>query len=461
MEPLPFIRPYVPAAPVAWRADRPLSARQLLADAAGLARLLPERRCVVNLCEDRYRFTASLGAALLRGQLTLLPASRAPRALAELLRDYPSSYCLVDGAGVLPEGTARLAFPPEGFPAPPDEIPAFPPSQPALVAFTSGSTGAAQPHLKPWGSLVRGAELAARRFGLDKPPLGSIVATVPAQHMYGLETSVLLPLHSGYAGAAGRPFFPEDIRTQLAQVPAPRILVTTPVHLRACVRSGLRWPPLAFILSATAPLPPALAHQAEQTLDAPVLEVFGFTEAGSIASRRTLDGESWQTYDGVSLRHGEQGLVVAGGHLDAPVPVHDLIEVSDGVRFRLQGRATDLIEVAGKRASLGDLNQRLQQLPGVADAVFLMPEPSPTGVTRLMAFVVAPGMSPERVLGMLREALDPAFLPRPLVMVDALPRTAVGKLPREALLALAARLPASGLAAEAWALDAPRRRAGA
>jgi len=46
--------------------------------------------------------------------------------------------------------------------------------------------------------------------------------------------------------------------------------------------------------------------------------------------------------------------------------------------------------------------------------------------------VVAPGLDSEQLLAGLRERLDPIFLPRPLIFVDALPRTAVGKLPRAA-----------------------------
>jgi acyl-coenzyme A synthetase/AMP-(fatty) acid ligase len=57
-----------------------------------------------------------------------------------------------------------------------------------------------------------------------------------------------------------------------------------------------------------------------------------------------------------------------------------------------------------------------------------------------MAFAVAPGRTAGEILAALQQHIDPAFLPRPLHLVDALPRNATGKVPREALLALAARL---------------------
>jgi acyl-coenzyme A synthetase/AMP-(fatty) acid ligase len=77
--------------------------------------------------------------------------------------------------------------------------------------------------------------------------------------------------------------------------------------------------------------------------------------------------------------------------------------------------------------------------------VFFVPEEREAdGVTRLTAFVVAPGLTRAQVLAALRERIDAAFLPRPLVMVDALPRQLTGKLPRAELRALAARRRGSG-----------------
>jgi acyl-coenzyme A synthetase/AMP-(fatty) acid ligase len=68
----------------------------------------------------------------------------------------------------------------------------------------------------------------------------AVVATVPPQHIYGIEMSVLLPLLGDVQVHSGRPFFPSDIASALEQMPEPRVLVTTPVHLRALVESGVR-----------------------------------------------------------------------------------------------------------------------------------------------------------------------------------------------------------------------------
>jgi acyl-coenzyme A synthetase/AMP-(fatty) acid ligase len=98
-----------------------------------------------------------------------------------------------------------------------------------------------------------------------------------------------------------------------------------------------------------------------------------------------------------------------------------------------------MVNIAGKRTSLAYLNHHLNGIDGVEDGVFFLPPAEGGDITRLMAFVVAPRTSPEEVMHALRERIDAAFLPRPLYFVDALPRNATGKLPREALMQLAER----------------------
>jgi acyl-coenzyme A synthetase/AMP-(fatty) acid ligase len=102
----------------------------------------------------------------------------------------------------------------------------------------------------------------------------------------------------------------------------------------------------------------------------------------------------------------------------------------------------DLVNIAGKRSSLAYLNHQLNSIPGVVDGTFFLPDESPvsaTGVTRVAAFVVAPRLDAAALAEELRRRIDPVFLPRPLLFVERLPRNGTGKLPREALMALAAQ----------------------
>jgi acyl-coenzyme A synthetase/AMP-(fatty) acid ligase len=266
----------------------------------------------------------------------------------------------------------------------------------------------------------------------------SVLATVPPQHMYGLESSVLFPLQNGLALHAGRPFFPADICAELDALPRPRALVTTPFHLRALLAGAAAVPPADFVLSATAPLSPQLAAEAEARFSAPLHEIYGCTEAGQVAMRRTTAGSEWRPHPGVILRQDERGTWANGGHVEEEVLLADVIELHEGGSFLLHGRTADLVNIAGKRTSLAHLNYHLNSIEGVRDGAFFMPSEDGREVTRLVAFVVAPGLSGETIMKALRQRIDAAFLPRPLQFVEALPRNMTGKLPREALRELIA-----------------------
>ena len=245
---------------------------------------------------------------------------------------------------------------------------------------------------------------------------------------------------------ADRPFFPADIAAALARAAAPRLLVTTPFHLKTVLDAGLSLPPLALVVSATAPLSPQLAARAEQHLGAPLLVIYGCTEAGQVASRRTTAGAEWRTFDDIRLDGDGADVTVSGGHVPQATVLADVLEVVDAETFRLLGRSNDLINVAGKRSSIGHLDFHLNSIEGVVDGAFWMPPDSDAdapGVVRLVAFVVAPSVARERIVAALRSRVDAAFLPRRIVHVDALPREATGKLTRARLDELAARhLPA-------------------
>lgn len=420
-----------------WRRAGAVARGTLIARARALAERLPQADHVINLCQNREAFLTGFLAALLRAQTTLLPPNRARGTVSEIGRKFGAVYVIaeepLDGLD-LPQERLDLAALQEDCADPPvvaaDHV--------AAITFTSGTTGEPRAHPKTWQSLAIGAELAERRFPFSG---ANILATVPPQHMYGLETSIMVPLIAGAAVHESRPLFPQDLADALAGMPPPRILITTPIHLRACVDSACAMPPLELIISATAPLSATLAERAETALRAPVREIYGCTEAGSVGSRRTLDGDLWAPYDGVRLVRDGEAPVVAGGHLEGPVGLADVLQADPSGAFRIVGRHVDMVSVAGKRASLGDLTWRLKSIEGVEDGVFIQPEASAGDrAERLAAMFVSSSLSEREVLERLKEHVDRAFLPRPIARVEALPRNELGKLPRGELLALLRRV---------------------
>ena len=430
-----------PDAVVAYRAGIALTARTFLADVARLAICMPASGHVLNTCSDRYRFTVGFAASLLTKKVSLLPSTHSPQFIRQLTQFAPDVFCLTDDPGCdfdLPQ----FHYPdlPAGELSPWD-IPRIDAQQLVAYVFTSGSTGVPVPHKKTWGRLVACVREGAQRLGVADGRSYALLGTVPAQHMYGFESTVLTCLQSGNALCAERPFYPVDICARLAQLPRPRVLITTPIHLRTLLGTDIELPPIDLIVSATAALSPQLALEAERRFGAQLIEIYGSTETGQVASRRTVMTPEWQLWPEVRLTLESGRAWAQGGHVEQRTPMGDVLEAKDQQRFILLGRTEDLVNIAGKRGSLGYLNHHLNAIPGVLDGTFFVRDDeagAATGVTRLAAFVVAPSLDAASLLEQLRERIDPVFLPRPLLFVERLPRSATGKLPREALLSLAA-----------------------
>lgn len=421
---------------IAYRAGVAIQARRFLEDVSHVSATLPAGGHVLNVCTDRYRFTVGLAAALVSRKISVLPATHTPAAIRELGTFATDLFCLTDDAQCdidLPQILYREGAHDADQPL---EVPQLDGAQVAAYIFTSGSTGTSLPYRKTWGRLVSCIRGGAERLQIIDGRSYAIVSTVPAQHMYGFESSVLLALQSGNALCAERPFYPADICAAIAAVPRPRVLVTTPIHLRTLLAAEVDMPALDLVVSATAPLSQNLAREVEQRFDTRLLEIYGSTETGQIAMRRTAQQVEWDLYPQVRLTTDGEQIWADGGHVEQLTRLCDVIELTAGRRFLLHGRTADQVNIGGKRSSIAYLNHLLNGIDGVVDGTFFIRDEqvsSPMGIARLAAIVVAPGLSAAELTRQLRERIDAVFLPRPLIFVDRLPRNATGKLPHEAL----------------------------
>jgi len=359
-----------------------------------------------------------------------MPPNQLSATLDQLVADYPDSYRMENDDPLFGESVCLV-----------DEscetVPNISENQLCAIAFTSGSTGQPKPNLKYWKTLVTGTMGNAALLQLGCNDRINLVATVPSQHMWGMETVILIPLFANAAASHRTPFYPQDIADALAEISPPRALVSSPVHLDALLRSGVTVPTLERILCATAPLSNAQAVKLEKGFGTRVQEVFGCTESGIIATRDTARESLWRVAGTLRLESAKNGFVVLGDHLPGPVLLPDVIELSGLDQFRWIGRHQDMVKIAGKRESLSDLNLRLLAIDGIDDGVIFSPGDDSR---RLAALVVSCGLSPAQIRQALGQHVDPVFLPRPIYLVDRLPRQETGKLARAAILDMFAEM---------------------
>lgn len=386
--------------------------------------------------QQRHYFLISCLAIALKNGLVILPPNTSENTLTNLQHEQPNVWLFGDNLPPVLQNKNQLSSqkidaiitsvkksaPPFKF----DELTYFftDIKESKILLYTSGSTGLPKRIIKTWQNMIDSANLAIYRFNLMTPCF--IVTTVPNQHMFGLETSIFWPFFSKASLWYDRPIFPEDIISALsANTQHPALFVSTPLHLNKLIAFKLGWPKhLSRVLSATAPMPTTLAQEIEKQMGGQVFEVYGSTETASIASKQSTSSKLWLLYQDVELQTISLNKVaVKAPGLTSFEPLHDEIELMDNQQFRLGKRDSDLIKVAGKRASLTELNQHLCSIEGIFDGVFIQSE----NTERLVAFVVS-SITNSDIQKALRKMIDPVFLPRPIIILHTLPRNDVGKI---------------------------------
>ncbi|MGI9326422.1 MAG: AMP-binding protein [Pseudomonadales bacterium] len=406
-------------------AGRSITVGEFLADVEQCAESLPDSRYQINLCGERYSFSVAFFAAAVRGQTNLLPSKRSQATLASLRTEYGSVTTLSDDPHAAVDQLLEIS--PGG--AGSTTSPNLDTDCVVAVAFTSGSTGQPQPHAKPWGLLSRGRHIHARHLPGNPQLLRGLVATVPSWHMYGLEWALMMPTAAEFAVYCGNDFFPGDVVAALDSFSEPSVLVSTPIHLKALLKAPAPLQPVSETVCATAPLAATLAKQVEQHLGTRLFEIYGCSELGSLASRFTVQENSWEFFPEFSVQQQEDQLTVQTEQLPEVIELADRFAAAPGNRYELLGRASDIIKVAGKRESLANLNSVLLNIDGVEDGLFYQPEAMGLADSgRLGAVVVAPTLSDATLKARLAEQLDSAFLPRPIHRLRSLPRESTSKL---------------------------------
>lgn len=330
---------------------------------------------------------------------------------------------------------------------------------PLAVLYTSGTTGAPKGIVHSQGRLIANAAMVADALGLGPHDVGLV--GLPLSHAYGLN-HVLAHAAAGarclLTEASPLPglFAPPEWWAEVTNVPL------VPTTLKLVV--GAEMPPLPrlrLLLSAGGPLGSPLATTcARRFPGVPLLNNYGQTEAGPrvTVGRVTVDaapGFVGQPLPGVSVQvlGGEDSGEIAVqtptamlGYLGAPeetartldggwLRTGDLGRLDAAGGVHITGRLSEVVHCAGVRVAAREIEEALLMHPGVAEAaVVAVPHGALGEVAKAFVIRAESGFASERELKLFcRRALAPAKVPRQIVIVDALPRTAAGKVMKVAL----------------------------
>ena len=424
-------------AAVAHSVDGPVSRAEFLQQVRAWQQAFaaaPGLRFALHL-DDSIAFAAALFGAWHAGKTVFLPADTLPATM----RSIGSQVDGLAGAFIGALQAATVAG------ADSRDWQALDPDTTQLVLYTSGSSGDPVAIAKTLRQLDNEVAALESRFGEG---LGQALVhgTVSHQHIYGLLFRLLWPLSAGRPFAAQRLGYPEQIASAIGNQAA--ILIASPALLKR-IPDSLDWsalkPALNAVFCSGGPLSAEAADGVLRLWEKPVIEVFGSTETGGIASRERNDA-AWRVLPGVEFRI-EQGLLhVRSGHL----PQFEWHETQDlaheaGEGFELRGRADRLVKLEERRISLTAIERALQAEAWVDNSRVLM---LPGSRSRIAAVVV---LTPagrellstegrkafsERLRAALQGQVDAIAVPRLWRFVEAMPDNSQGKTTEAQLASL-------------------------
>ena len=462
-----------PERPALWAEGRGWVSRGELAAAgarvAGRLRragLAAGDRVLVSAATSMDLVVAYLGA--LRMGLVVVPVNTAyrEREVAHIVGDAAPAAAVVDDpergrwARRAAGGDLLVTGPevglPDGDPPPLDGSAA---GDPALLCYTSGTTGAPKGAVLAHGNLLASAE--ALRLAWRWTPGDRLVLALPLFHIHGLGVGLHGTLLAG-ASAVLLPRFEVDAVLDAARDHQATLFFGVPTmyaRLAGSPRAG-ELGRLRLCVSGSAPLPPTVFERLAERAGQRVLERYGMTETIMNVSN-PHDGERRAgtvglPLPGVELRlaggtDGEvllRGPNVFPGYWGNPEATAEAFDPDGWFRtgdlgsfdergyLRIEGRSKELIITGGYNVHPREVEELLLEHPGVAE-VAVVGAPSEEWGEQVAAFVVPadPSAPPghDELLAFAAERLAGFKRPRVVHYVEALPRNALGKVMKHEL----------------------------
>lgn len=390
--------------------------------------------------DNKAIFAAALLASLAGGPSLLLPYAFSGKALARMQQTTRYTVAISEVGREFPKGVQVLCPQPGGYTGIPVDTNASPHDE-LLKVFTGGSTGTPQVWAKTAENILGECFFQADRFAVTEHDC--IMATIPAYHIYGLLFSVGLPLVSSAVVVGETPAFPKEI-AKVAKEQEVTILASVPAHYRV-LREVQIHRTLRLALSSAGMLEATDNEAFCRNNSTGVVEVYGSTETGGIATRnRSLGEEYFTPFATVDWKILEGRLAVRSPYISPDLTVDvdgfftagDRVEEKSGNRFALKGRADMVTKVGGKRVDLEEIRLLIKSEQGVVDCVVLALPETGGREHQIGALIQGYDLDTEVIRKMLSDSLELYALPRRIRTVDRIPVKENGKYDWAAIVRL-------------------------
>ncbi len=456
---------------------RALTYPQLRDASAGVARAVSGAGRVAVLAEARLETCVAVVGALLAGVaiVPLNPKSGAAE-LAHVVGDADPGLLLVAPGTAVPDALANVATVTvdldAGAGAPPAANPG--PDDPALIVYTSGTTGPPKGAVLPRRAIASNLDALADAWAWTADD--TVAHALPLFHVHGLVIGVLGPLRRGGAVLhMGR--FDGDLVRRAFEVEGATMLFGVPTMYRrlgdaaetdaalAAALAGAR-----LLVSGSAPLPAAEHARLQRLTGRGIVERYGLTETlmntairadgepapGTVGpplagvelrlvddDRTPIDGRDPEAIGEVEVRgpnlflgYLNQPQATAAAMRDGWFATGDMATLDARGYVRIVGRrATDLIKSGGYKIGAGEIEAALREHPAVDDAA-VTGEPDDDLGERVVAWVVLrDGASAQQreLIDHVASELAPHKRPRVVRFLEELPRNELGKVQKKRL----------------------------
>ena len=393
----------------------------------------------------------SILIACLRSDLVVLPLEQS---VNDQQRDTALELCK---AGAVVSAVPSGAAPDISRLRTADATPDWGENPPSLLKLTSGTTAAPRAIRFRSHQLLADCNQICDTMKITGADLN--FGVIPISHSYGF-SNLLTPLIArGVPMVLSRDRTPRAILSDLARSNA-TVFPGMPVFYQAFCEMDYvpALPKLRLCISAGAPLPRTVAKKFREKFNLPIHSFYGSSECGGICYDREttneVEGFVGQPMAGVGIELLEpessasqiqvRSAAVADGYFPEPhesklrngIFVPDDLLARDDSGFKIVGRISDVINVAGKKVNPEEVEAHLLRFSGVRQAV-VFGRPAAAGVLRneevAACVVVSPHVTESDLLRFCRTALSAWQVPKRIFIVDAIPMNERGKISRRGL----------------------------